>query len=777
MSYKYLVILFFTLNFFVHSFHAQIGVGDWRMHISPNDGIGVVQSEEYVHLALSRGLLSYDLQSGEKTIRTAANFLSDVNLTAIGYHAPSDGVFIGYSNGNLDMLFGERIVNLPAIPQSSVSGVRRINSIKALDGEMYLATGFGIVVIQVDRREVKDTYFPSSGTEPIVDVAFSNDSIYALTRNKLYVASLSNNFLADPSQWKESNMLPNYENTGSYNSIVYQYEALFVGYNDEIYSGDTIFKIENGQREVFLESIEIHKIVEQEEKLMICMDGDLRIYNSELELSLNIFQYQHDGFPGPNDAVYVDGNYFIADRRSGLVKAANAFNSQHISFEGPENSASFRVDWKNGKLAVAGGRLLGNNPSFSSDGGFTKKEETWESINRFNQDLLADKNIWDFISVAVNPRNTEEVAFGTYSEIPLIISKENATVTDTFSFNNSLIEAASTGNGWGYVGDVVYDSDGNLWVLNSLAERPLKVLTPEGIWYDYNLGSQVRNRYCRRLIIDNNGVKWFTVDGVGIAAFDDNGTIDDISDDRFRVLGTEQSNGLLPSSRVEALAVDFDNNIWAGTTEGFRVLYNTRNVFDGQPGTFNFQQLVIEFGENFEIVLGFTHITALAVDGANRKWIGTANSGVFLFSPDGLTLIRNFTAENSPLLSNAIFDIAIDNNNGEVYFVTDDGLISYRSDATAGSSSYQNVKVFPNPVLPNYFGPITIQGIAFNSDVRITDISGKLVYQTRSNGGTATWDGNSVTGERVATGVYLIWTTIDSETQKGRKVGKVVFIN
>src|SRR5690554_2787349 len=254
-------------------------------------------------------------------------------------------------------------------------------------------------------------------------------------------------------------------------------------------------------------------------------------------------------------------------------------------------------------------------------------------------------------------------------------------------------------------------------------------------------------------------------------------SISDAGDDRYRILNTGVNSGDLPSSDIEAIAVDFDNNIWVGTPEGMRVLYNSSNVFDASAGQYNFQKLLIEFGENVEIVLGTTHITSIEIDGANRKWIGTASSGVFLLSPDGLEVVRNFTAENSPLLSNSILDIAIDHNNGEVYFITESGLISYRSDASQGDLEYTNVIVFPNPVKPDYHGPITIQGIAYDSDVKITDVSGKLVYRTYSNGGTATWNGKTMDGQRAATGVYLIWTSVDDPDFKGRKVGKVVLIN
>jgi hypothetical protein len=291
------------------------------------------------------------------------------------------------------------------------------------------------------------------------------------------------------------------------------------------------------------------------------------------------------------------------------------------------------------------------------------------------------------------------------------------------------------------------------------------------------LGNQVKNKGTGRIIIDNNDVKWMSVSNLGLVAFDHGENIDDASDDRYQVFTTSVNGGDLPTATVEAIAADFDNNIWIGTPEGMRVLYNSGNIFDASPGEYNFQKLLIEFGENVEIVLGTTQITDIEIDGANRKWIATANSGVFLLEPDGLEVVHNFTEDNSPLLNNSVLDITIDHNNGEVYFLTNKGMISYRSDATQGDNNYTNVTVFPNPVKPDYFGPVTIQGIAYNSDVKITDIAGNLVYQTISNGGTATWDGKTLQGERVQTGVYLIWTSIDDQDVKGRKVGKVVFIN
>lgn len=771
---KILFIICFLITGVLAS--AQVGMGKWRMHISPYEAIDVAQGNNAIYTILSRGLLEYDLEAGEKSVWTAANYLSDVAPTAIAFDQNTSSLLIGYETGNLDIIQNETVFNLPAIVQASVNGVKKINNIICHDGDAYLATGVGIVVINLAKKEVRDTYNTSSINEVVLDLAIHQDSLFALTSSKLRVGALSNQFLADPGQWSVVSSVPDYSADGSYNSLCAFGGELMIGYNDQDYSSDTLFQYSNGQPAVFLQDIELNGLSTSSNELLVAVAGDVKIFDQNFSQSLSIYQYQHGSFPDPKNALKYEGEYYIADAASGLVKAPNAFSSEQLIFEGPRFNDAYRADWANGKLAIAGGGLNGTGPSFSTRGGAYFQDEEWTAIYESNQSILQGTDIWDFISVSVNPSNEEEVAFGTYSVMP-VIEANGGTVTDTFAYMNSLLEPVPGGTNWGYITDVNYDEEGNLWVANAETEQPLKVKAAGGAWYSFDLGNSVKNKLTRRIVIDNNDVKWMGVDGAGVVAFDHGENIDDASDDRYRVLNTGANSGALPTSTVEAIEVDFDNNIWVGTPEGMRVLYNSANVFDASPGEYNFQKLLIEFGENVEIVLGTTHITDIEIDGANRKWIGTASSGVFLLSADGLEVVRNFTTEDSPLLSNGILDIAIDQNSGEVFFVTNEGLISYRSDASQGDINYTNVKVFPNPVHPNYFGPITIQGIAFNSDVKITDVAGNLVYQTTSNGGTATWNGKTLDGQRAATGVYLIWTSIDDPDTKGRKVGKVVFIN
>jgi hypothetical protein len=185
-------------------------------------------------------------------------------------------------------------------------------------------------------------------------------------------------------------------------------------------------------------------------------------------------------------------------------------------------------------------------------------------------------------------------------------------------------------------------------------------------------------------------------------------------------------------------------------------------VFSAGAGNYDAQRVKVTFEGNVEYVLGSTHITDIEVDGGNRKWVGTATSGIILLSSDGSDILAQYTTENSPLISNVIFDLKLDQNPGELCIITDK------------DPSYESAKVFPNPVRPGYSGPITIQGIRYNSDVKITDAAGNLVYKTTSNGGTATWDGNNLEGKPVSSGVYFIWTA--QNEGKGKKVGKVAIV-
>ncbi len=755
----------------------QIGTGQWRLHVPARKAVDVAAGNGIIYTAFESGVLEYQVAEDDKRLWTDVNGLSDITPTSLLFSDQSNALFIGYENGNFDKLKGDQVINIPAIKLAQIQGSKRINKIVEHENFIYLATGFAIVKIDPVKNEVKDTYYPTSGNEAIMDLVFRNDSIYALSSSRLYRGYLNNIALADASQWVVDPRIP-IELTHSYADIEKVDEEIYVTFKHSDFGQDSVFKMMNGGLQLVTDlpfSLEIKSLGMNNGLLAVNADGGTFVYNEDGSLALTISNYSFGGFPNINNSIYADGFTWLADEKEGLVRYYNMYSALKITFDGPPKKEFYSMDWQDGRLVVAGGGLSSISPTFSGSGVYIFEDEKWSLRDRDNMQLWNGQMIWDFIAVAIHPTDKDQIAVSTFSEIPVSVMNSSAQVADTFTPNNSTLEFSAIGGEWSIVSGMSYDEDGNLWMANGYSDRPLNVLTKNDTWYSFECGTAAKNKFTRKLVIDYNGHKWFSVEGAGVFGYKDNGTIEDPSDDDRVNLNTGENTGNLPSNTVNALAVDFDNEIWIGTDNGFAVLYNSDGAFDASAGGYNAQRIKLEFEGNVEYVLGNTAITDIEVDGGNRKWIGTANSGIILLSPDGLQIIEQHTTENSPLISNTILDMEFDHNTGELFIITDKGLISYRTDASYEDPEYTDVKVFPNPARPEFEGPITIQGIRYNSDIKITDVAGNLVYKTTSNGGTATWNGRNVNGEKVQTGVYLIWTAANEG--KGRKVGKVLVVN
>jgi len=769
-----LLIILFVIGL-TQTLTAQIGMGQWRLHVPSKNSHDVVAFNNRVYAAYVNGVSEYDFDSGETTIWDAVNSLSDISVSCLGKH--SNSLWIGYDNGNIDKISDNRVVNISAIKLAAVQGSKRINKLVENGSFIYAATGFSIVKLDPVKNEVRDTYYPTNGNEAILDIAFKNDSIYAITSDRLYKGKTSNIALADPAQWEVEVRVPIL--TGQqYSEVEVVNDELFILYNDDAYGLDSVFRLEDqGLVSVVNESftMEIKSINKVDDNLAVHFFDGTNIYRSDFTIVETIISYSTGVNVRPRKVARADGHYWVADEESGLVKYASFGNSQDIGFAGPPKNSFYAMDWFKGKLVVAGGSLSGESGTINRSGVYIFEDESWKLKGPTNMTLWNTPNFWDAIAVSVNPVNENQIAVGSYSLVPLSLLTADGQVTDTLTPHNTILEWGSIGNGSSEVTDLKYDEFGNLWILNGYSNNPLKVLTKDGDWYQFDLSSGSKNKHSQKMAIDYNGNKWVSIKDAGLFGFKDNGTISSIGDDKTVRLTMGQNQGNLPSNQINTIAVDFDNEIWIGTDAGFAILYNSDAAFDGGAGEFDAQRIKIEFEGNVEYVLGATNITSIVVDGANRKWFGTASAGIILMSADGLEILEQHTMENSPLISNAIVDLELDQSTGELFIITDIGLVSYRTDATYEDPDYENVIVFPNPARPDFDGPITIQGIRYNSDVKITDIAGNLVYSTTSNGGTATWNGKTLNGDPVGTGVYLIWTAANEG--KGRKVGKVLVVN
>lgn len=769
-------LLFFQMLAFGFMASAQIPMGSWKFHVASAKAIDITTDGERIFTALENGLYIYNPYTQEGVLKTALNGLSDIDISCIYYDAQDNAVYIGYKNGNIDKWQAGKITNIPAIQLAQISTSKRINKFVRSGLYIYAANDFSIVLIDVAKEEIKDTYYPTNGLAPIVDVVLTQDSIFALTQSQMLKGLRSNPALPDFSQWDRDLRFP-FQSVNKYLELQWLDQQLWVLRTNDAYGQDSVFRLKdnilaNVINEPF--SYQISSMQQIGNHMAISIDGGFLLYNA-LGQQLDAYSSNLlDRWISPSRVCRLGSSYWSADQSWGLQEHSNPYTYKRYPIEGLANQYVYAMDWQEGVLAVGSGRLEAEiAPAFTRNGLHILEDNQWRFHNTPTVSSWNFNTLWDFISVAVNPKNPKEIAAGTYSFLPMTLFNETDTLV--FDQNNSPLQTVSIGNGWSLISALKFDQQGNLWAVNGYTDRPLKVRQPDGVWSSYYLGPGASNKMTTKIEIDFQDNIWMGTYANGLVGLKHQGTLNDPSDDQTIQLTTGELMGNLPSNKITALAADFDGELWIGTDAGFAVLYNASGAFSAGTGNFDAQRIKIPFEGNFENVLGEASITDIEVDGGNRKWMSTANAGLILLSSDGTEIIAQFTEDNSPLISNTIYDIELNHKSGELFIVTDKGLVSFRIDATYEDPTYQTLNVFPNPVKPDYFGPITLQGIRYNSDVKITDAGGNLIFRTQSNGGTATWNGQNLNGEKVPTGVYFFWTA--NNYQGGdRKVAKVLVI-
>lgn len=745
---------------------AQIGTGQWQMHIPARKAIDLAVGDNIILTALESGLVEYDTKENENRVLNRLNALSDTKISALVFEPTTKRFFIGYETGNIDIYSNGTIRNFPDIFISKVEGDKKIIHFSCHNGLIYATTSIGLVVIDAQRTEVKETYFPPNLNDAPNSTYVHNDSIFILSQTSLFKGALKNPLLTRPEQWSKVNRVFQPTN-GNFAKLRSYKDELYVLYKSTNFGSDSVYVLSNqGLRRkigAFFSMEIVDFDVLSDQQIVVYFNEGLIIFDQN-EKTVHAFTTYFPSFKSaPRRIIRTESAYYIADNQQGLVRYQLDNGYNFILQEGPLKNSFYRINGTEKTFFVTGGTIDRVLFQYKKDGAMRYNDGVWTQLDMNNQKLWNTGKVWDISVAAVNPSNVNEAALGSYSIDALSIVK-NDTVSKIYNASNSPLEPSTLGNGNVCVSDVEYDDDGNLWVLNGYSTEPLKCLKADGTWKTYNTGGQTTAKFTTDLVIDQQNNKWFGVTGGGLVGVDTAGN--------YVVLNATDGTGNLPSLNVTTLAVDFDNNIWIGTEEGFSVLYNSASAIEN--GTGNSSRILIEYEGNTENLLGSTLITDIEIDGGNRKWIATASTGIFLLSANGQEVLANYTQENSPLISDNILDMWIDQKKGELFVITDLGMVSLRIDATEEDPDYSSINVFPNPVKPGFYGPITIQGIRFNSDVKITDAGGNLVYATTSNGGTATWNGYLLDGSPAPSGMYFIWTA--SNEVKAKKVAQVVII-
>jgi len=782
--HKNLIIFLFVQFFIIQTlFPQEVGIGEWRDHLPYNSTVSVTASKEKVYCATPYSIFYYDKNENSISRFTRISGLSDIGIVRVGFNQDYNTLLVAYENSNIDLVKGNVIINMRDIINSDAITPEEkvINNIMFIDNLAYLSCGFGIVVLDIDKEEIADTYYigPNGAHINVYDLTYNDTSFFAATETGIFSAYLNSPNLSYFGSWSRDESLP--DPFAYYSYIVYSNGRLLTCKATEEWATDTILYYENSMwnydNELFSDE-DVYGLKEYNNELYAIHSFYIKVYDANLNDILKIWTYNYMAGPSPRDLIVDNNIMWIADNQNGLVRRVTSTDYTFIYPNGPNSPDVFSMTTAgNNVYVVAGGRNLSWNNLWKRGNISSFIDNEWNTVDQTTEPAL--DTLLDMVSVAVNPFKYSQVFAGSWFRG--LAELNNLAIENVYSPENSgLNYTTNQGPPVCQVGGLAFDRSGYLWVISSHANEILSVRIPDGTplgeWHSYNLGSFSGSQDVGNLIIDSYGQKWILIRAEqSLIVFNDNGTITDQGDDQVKVLTSAVGNGNIPGNKVFSIAEDKDGEVWIGTDQGIAVFYSPENVFSN----FNFdaQRILIPRNDGTglaDILLEFETITAIAVDGANNKWIGTDRSGVFHLSPDGQKEFNHFTEQNSPLFSNNITSIVI-NEDGEVFIGTAKGIISYKSSASQGGPTNSDVYAYPNPVEPGYNGPIAIKGLVSNADFKITDISGNLIYSGRAEGGQAIWNGNNFNGRRVQSGVYLVFVSNDDGSEK--IVTKILFIN
>jgi hypothetical protein len=767
---RILYVLLF-LNQFILLINAQdFSVGTWRDHLPYSKFTQVASVGDIIYAATQFSLVEFDNSTNEITKLSTVNGLSEIGISCISSNKSQNALLVAYNSSNIDLIKNGEVINISSIINSSIIGDKTIYNLYSHSKYIYVCTGFGIVVVDLDKEEIKDTYLIGAlnSQVKVKDIHISNDTIYALTENEIKYAPLNNGFLSNSGVWS-SHSLPN-------SSDIDQLES----FGDDFFAfgrSKTIFQYSNNQWDTLIyqpnESLRNFKVIN--ENLIICSLNSIEIYDRNLQLLNELFAYNATTFMSPNDIIKGDGYYWIADNSKGFNRVSNNWLSDPITNGGPFSNDCFHLSSKGDQLYVASGRTDGTNwnKTYNTNGIYRFKS-SWTTYNRTTNSIMQQEidTISDIVWVTPNPRDPNKFVASSWSGG--LLSFNNNDLEERFTFHNSSLQTRIGGNGYSvFVAGTCFDNNGNLWVANAFTTSPLSVKTIDGSWKSFYCGGVATNKLCTDLILDEQyGFIWMAIKSVGILVYDFNQTPLDESDDQYKIIGSGNGTGSLPSTFVNTLAIDKDGEIWIGTDQGPVIFYSSYSIMN-EP-TYNAQKILIEQDGSLQYLLENERITDIEIDGANRKWISTDGGGVFLLSEEGTQTIYSFSKNNSPLYSDVINSLAINDNTGEVYIGSPDGIIGFKSTATSSNIQFKTLEVFPNPVRPEYQGNIAIRGMMNNSEVKIVNASGFPVKTVFSNGGQAIWDGLDNNNQQVGSGVYYFLVTSEDGYSKAKS--KVLII-
>ena len=744
---------FIFLLFSIITSNAQFDtrLGEWKEFLPYQQGWSVTQTPDKIVYSTPLSLVYIEKEELSASFFSKVDGLSTVGIRKVEYDPFTDQLVVIYDNSAMDFIGEEGIVKIQDIASNTaISGDKRINDIHFHDeNTTLLATGFGIVVFDQKNKIFETTTFSGIPVNSIVSTA---DNIYAGTEEGIYSVPVSGVNIADFNQWSllsEDVGFPSlYEVIDLANhkeEVIAATEAGLWALQNSVWK--QVYVNQTGEAVSFISATEDRLIVGWSAGPF---NSKVRFFDDNYEWIVSNTDCSTIVLDATLDS---EGRVWYADGVFPLRWAANYQTAcNFLSFSSPFSQKVSDIVIQDDKVLIASGGVADNfNYLFSREGFYLEREKTWQNFNEFIDPRLGELDILSLFRVAIHP--TEPIIYGGSYWAGLLEYNLDQNEYQLFNKNNSTLRGSIGDPARERVSGLAFDNEENLWVTTYNAPEPLNVLNSEGTWSSFSVSSPGT---LTDIVLDLQGFKWAPVFGSsgGVLVYDSGESIQNRADDRQRYINRNNSE---ITGQANCILVDREGEVWVGTTEG-PIIFDCgadaieeecigvkRIVFQDSIGAF---------------LLADQDIRVMAVDGANNKWFGTRN-GVFVQSPDGEEQLAHFTESNSPLFDNQIQALAYDGQSGDMYIGTNKGVLSYRTTTTKGTNFHRETDVyaFPNPVRPEYVGPIAIRGLVADALVKITDVNGLLVSEMQAQGGQATWDGKDLSGRRANSGIYLVWST------------------
>ena len=746
-------------------------IGSWKAYPALQISTYNIPVGHKIYSLCNGNLFSYNTEDTEVYVFDRLNGLHDTKIQFIRYSSASQKLILVYENGNIDLIYPDNeVVNMKQLKDKNYPNLV-INNVSVVNEKAYICTNFGIVVVNMDKEEFEATYDLKLNVHSCT--ADAHYIYLCCSENGFHIGNLKLNLL-DKNNWKHI--------SGNFFHELTFFKDELIGFNKTtgLFIVDqqhyTTTALTKGANSFFSCS---------EDVMLTGNSSSIYLFNNITDKQEvkqdNLFNY----------LVYSNDTYWASQGIKGLqpyVLSGKALSATQSAIQptSPIRDYFCNMHYNGNRLLIAGGDL--NYNGIDREGTVMYYENgTWYN---FNEDgIIKQTN--------VKYTNTSSIAQDPSDPTHHYVSSAGHGLDEfkdfkfikRYDYTNSPLQTIlpDSPRPQDYVrcDALQYDTEGNLWMVNSEVDTILAILKNDNTWTKLYYEELKKAPNLPAMFFDDKGRLWVlskrnSTNKAGVFVLDYHGTLEDTSDDIHIIRKdiTNQYGVQYDPYYFNSFAQDLNKQIWVGTNEGLFVIEDPDEFI--QNDDFRFTQIKIARNDGTDYadyLLNGVNISSRSIDAANRKRRGTGADGVYLISEDGQKILQHFTTENSPLISDEIQSIAVNPQTGEVMIGTFLGLVSYMSDANtpAAELDKSNVRVYPNPVKPDYNGVIAVDGLTFNAEVKITTVTGQLVYSGHANGGLFTWDGRNQSGKRVSSGVYNIIST-NAEGNKAI-VNRVTFIH